>query len=174
MRRARSNHLQGHVAASLMSSCETTNLPVLVRNAGASRSGCFGVSQASAQELLEQPAVSLQEVEQHQVREVLRCESLNNTVEAPVARLHGSALASCSQQLFLTCTGLLHTIIFNRALGRVQPKEIESELIDITYVRFSHVSPRVLTRLRKDVRCLTRTRVSGVLWRSCCGAEGRG
>ena len=32
--------------------------------------------------------------------------------------------------------GLLHTIIFNRALGRVQPKEIESELIDITYVRF--------------------------------------
>ncbi|KAK9837832.1 hypothetical protein WJX74_005939 [Apatococcus lobatus] len=29
---------------------------------------------------------------------------------------------------------LLHTIIFSRALGRVQPKEIESELVDITYV----------------------------------------
>ncbi|KAK9800356.1 hypothetical protein WJX73_009590 [Symbiochloris irregularis] len=43
------------------------------------------------------------EVEQHQVREVLRC--------------------------------LLHTIIFNRALGLVKPQEVESELFDVTYVR---------------------------------------
>ncbi|KAK9826858.1 hypothetical protein WJX81_000664 [Elliptochloris bilobata] len=43
------------------------------------------------------------EVEQHQVREVLRC--------------------------------LLHTIIFSRALGPVRPREVDSELFDITYVQ---------------------------------------
>ena len=33
------------------------------------------------------------------------------------------------------CTGLLHTIIFNRALGLVKPQEVDSELFDVTYVR---------------------------------------
>lgn len=33
--------------------------------------------------------------------------------------------------------GLLHTIIFNRALGPVRPREVDSELFDITYVRRS-------------------------------------
>jgi hypothetical protein len=31
--------------------------------------------------------------------------------------------------------GLLHTIIFNRALGPVQPVEVESEQLDLSYVR---------------------------------------
>jgi autophagy-related protein 101 len=31
--------------------------------------------------------------------------------------------------------GLLHTIIFNRALGYVTPRDVDSELFDITYVR---------------------------------------
>ena len=31
--------------------------------------------------------------------------------------------------------GLLHTIIFNRALGPVKPQEVDSELFDITYAR---------------------------------------
>ena len=31
--------------------------------------------------------------------------------------------------------GLLHTIIFNRALGPVKPQEVDSELFDVTYVR---------------------------------------
>ena len=31
--------------------------------------------------------------------------------------------------------GFLHTILFNRALGPVRPKEVDSELFDITYVR---------------------------------------
>jgi hypothetical protein len=35
---------------------------------------------------------------------------------------------------FLTNAGVLHTIIFNRALGHVFPKEVDSELADITYV----------------------------------------
>lgn len=30
--------------------------------------------------------------------------------------------------------GLLHTILFNRALGMVVPRDVESELLDITYV----------------------------------------
>ena len=33
--------------------------------------------------------------------------------------------------------GVLHTIIFNRALGAFRPKEVDSELFDITYVRNS-------------------------------------
>ena len=32
------------------------------------------------------------------------------------------------------CAGILHTIIFNRALGPVRPREVDSELFDITYV----------------------------------------
>ena len=36
---------------------------------------------------------------------------------------------------FARCAGLLHTIIFNRALGPVRPREVDSELFDITYVR---------------------------------------
>jgi hypothetical protein len=33
------------------------------------------------------------------------------------------------------CAGVLHTILFNRALGPVRPCEVESELFDICYVR---------------------------------------
>lgn len=32
--------------------------------------------------------------------------------------------------------GILHTIIFHRALGLVRPKDVDLELFDITYVRF--------------------------------------
>jgi len=30
--------------------------------------------------------------------------------------------------------GILHTIVFHRALGLVRPKDIDSELFEITYV----------------------------------------
>jgi len=43
--------------------------------------------------------------------------------------LYAGALTLCG------CAGLLHTIIFNRALGPVRPREVDSELFDITYVR---------------------------------------
>lgn len=34
--------------------------------------------------------------------------------------------------------GILHTIAFHRALGLVRPKDVDSELFDITYVSDSH------------------------------------
>jgi hypothetical protein len=36
---------------------------------------------------------------------------------------------------FSSGVGLLHTIIFNRALGAIKPVEVDSELFDVTYVR---------------------------------------
>lgn len=30
--------------------------------------------------------------------------------------------------------GILHTIMFNRALGLVRPRDVDSELFEITYV----------------------------------------
>jgi hypothetical protein len=33
-----------------------------------------------------------------------------------------------------TVAGILHTIMFNRALGLVRPREVDSELFEITYV----------------------------------------
>mmetsp|Transcript_69055 Transcript_69055/g.218401 ORF Transcript_69055/g.218401 Transcript_69055/m.218401 type:complete len:93 (-) Transcript_69055:806-1084(-) len=47
--------------------------------------------------------VPLLDVENHQIREVLR--------------------------------SILHTILFSRALGLVQPKDVDSELFNLTYVR---------------------------------------
>ena len=35
--------------------------------------------------------------------------------------------------------GLLHTIIFNRALGPVRPREVDLQLFDLTYVRKPHI-----------------------------------
>ena len=35
---------------------------------------------------------------------------------------------------------LLHTILFNRALGPVRPREVDSELFDVSYVRCGVVS----------------------------------
>ena len=37
-------------------------------------------------------------------------------------------------QPFILPAGLLHTIIFSRALGQVKPQEEDSEIFDITYV----------------------------------------
>lgn len=45
---------------------------------------------------------ALQNVEEHQVREVLKC--------------------------------IIHTIIFNRALGHVSPRDMDLQLIDVSYV----------------------------------------
>lgn len=44
---------------------------------------------------------------------------------------------------------LLHTIIFNRALGHVQPVEIDSELFDVTYVQCG--DPEVDNRLEAKI-----------------------
>ena len=41
----------------------------------------------------------------------------------------------CHPSTCLDVTGLLHTIIFNRALSYVKPLDTDSELFDITYVR---------------------------------------
>lgn len=46
--------------------------------------------------------VSLQSVEEHQVREVLKC--------------------------------IIHTILFNRALGHVAPRDMDCQLINVSYV----------------------------------------
>ena len=42
-------------------------------------------------------------------------------------------LAACA--LPHPAPGVLHTIVFNRALGHVRPLDVESELFDVTYVR---------------------------------------
>lgn len=42
--------------------------------------------------------------------------------------------------LYLTfgyIAGILHTIVFNRALGPCKPQEVDSELFDITYVSYN-------------------------------------
>lgn len=36
--------------------------------------------------------------------------------------------------LFAPRAGVLHTIIFNRALGYVKPRDVESDVFDISYV----------------------------------------
>ena len=43
--------------------------------------------------------------------------------------------------------GILHTIMFNRALGLVRPREVDSELFEITYVGtfFAMASPGNVT-----------------------------
>jgi hypothetical protein len=46
--------------------------------------------------------VDMQDVEEHQVREVLKC--------------------------------IVHTILFNRALGHVSPKDVDLQLINVSYV----------------------------------------
>lgn len=70
---------------------------------------------------------TLQEVEQHQAREVLRCKFLF---------FMASLLSYTSATLTdVASAGLLHTIIFSRALGPVKPQEEDSEIFDITYVR---------------------------------------
>ena len=52
--------------------------------------------------LVLEPVPVLQNVEEHQVREVLKC--------------------------------IIHTIIFNRALGHVSPRDMDLQLINISYV----------------------------------------
>ena len=87
----------------------------------------------------------MQEVEQHQVREVLRCARPPRPVlPVPVVKEQRAlplTSGTLPQKSATTgpkparCAGLLHTIIFNRALGPVRPREVDSELFDITYVR---------------------------------------
>ena len=36
-------------------------------------------------------------------------------------------------------TGILHTIVFHRALGLVRPKDVDLELFDVTYVSHSEI-----------------------------------
>lgn len=34
--------------------------------------------------------------------------------------------------------GILHTVVFHRALGLVRPKDVDMELFDVTYVCFEY------------------------------------
>lgn len=40
---------------------------------------------------------------------------------------------------------ILHTICFNRALGLVSPRDVDSELFDVTYVSMAGPCPRPRT-----------------------------
>lgn len=46
---------------------------------------------------------------------------------------------------------VLHTVIFNRALGHVRPRDVDSELFDITYVHCGdeEVDRRVEARINE-------------------------
>ena len=37
---------------------------------------------------------------------------------------------------------LLHSVLFHRTLGAVRPREVDSELVDLTYVRARRPPPR--------------------------------
>jgi len=65
------------------------------------------------------------------VRELLRCK-FSLTPLYVHSHQHLKAIGPCSPSGSLA--GVLHTIIFNRALGPVEPKEVDSELFDVTYV----------------------------------------
>lgn len=41
--------------------------------------------------------------------------------------------------------GILHTIVFHRALGLVRPKDVDLELFDVTYVRFQSQYSAIIT-----------------------------
>lgn len=41
--------------------------------------------------------------------------------------------------------GILHTILFHRALGLVRPKDVDLELFDVTYVRFQSQFNAIIT-----------------------------
>lgn len=49
--------------------------------------------------------------------------------------------------------GILHTIVFHRALGLIRPKDIDLELFDITYVSVDSLSICFLLCYRRDVLC---------------------
>lgn len=110
------------------------------------------------------PLLRPQELEQHQVKEVLSCESPPSASTLPsgcarqgpltrpltVPACQTAAACSRSPQLYSLphegsardghCharAGLLHTIVFCRALGPVRPQEVDLQLFDITYVRLA-------------------------------------
>jgi hypothetical protein len=59
------------------------------------------------------------------------------------AHIAMAVLLNLSQSLgcsALPPVGVLHTIIFNRSLGYVVPKEVDTELFDVTYVRHLYVA----------------------------------
>lgn len=75
------------------------------------------------------------------MREVLRCERcallkvMLFCVDTIVSAFHTQHSMMFSRPD--THAGLLHTILFTRALGMVVPREVESELLDISYVAVS-------------------------------------
>lgn len=104
------------------------------------------------------PCARVQELEQHQVKEVLSCEwpppapcsgpphtcargrkCCRLLSKRPLTTAHCSVMhCTCEQisQCAVVGAGLLHTIVFCRALGPVRPQEVDLQLFDITYVRF--------------------------------------
>lgn len=49
--------------------------------------------------------------------------------------LYRCVLLNCDNQSN-GVAGILHTIVFHRALGLVRPKDVDLELFDVTYVLF--------------------------------------
>ncbi len=83
-----------------------------------------------------------QDAEPNQVREILRCEWRSAehdrstamhwwwcTGDLAAERWRGSPCSPAWPR-----AGLLHTILFNRALGHVRPQEVESDVLDVSYV----------------------------------------
>lgn len=96
------------------------------------------------------------EVEPHQVREVLRCEGVRGFLTPCVTLTPSTHLPS----------GVLHTILFNRALGMVKPRNVDSELFDITYVRACELCVWPVRCLHGQLRFPT----SGTMRGAGCGA----
>ncbi|MQL85640.1 hypothetical protein Taro_018154, partial [Colocasia esculenta] len=69
------------------------------------------------------------EVEVFQVREVLRCEFSSSSLRFMGFKSR-EQLNCCSLRM-----RILHTILFHRALGLVRPKDVDAEVLDITYVQ---------------------------------------
>lgn len=95
------------------------------------------------------------------MREVLRCARPPRPVLPVPMELRALPLTSGTLPRNLQpqvprsarCAGLLHTIIFNRALGPVRPREVDSELFDITYVRLFTVQ-LTSSRWRASLPCV--------------------
>jgi len=117
-----------------MSNCEVNNLPTLVRWS------CTVVCWQAKQPALRQRFTAVRRRNWSSTKSVRSC-AVRGPPRRPacsqlVVREVPHAPALCEGALTHGGrAGLLHTIIFNRALGPVRPREVDSELFDITYVR---------------------------------------
>lgn len=55
--------------------------------------------------------------------------------ERPLSPCVKLSTAALSETTLGYCAGLLHTILFHRTLGALKPVDVDSELLELTYVR---------------------------------------